>query len=253
MVLLTQIPDIGPVHQQWLKSGDPLILTSIQPAEKKIQILLSDAINACSENNDYTYRQEVFQKSMIDIRETMTQEECYDEEAFYFMEGLLKRLLNLNEIHTDIFDPAGIFPDYEPKRTPDVATDYMPSLAGRIEGLPPAEPGSLPVLMELYKIYKFKARRNRGEWVEGNVILGANPEEYRPSEEELMLGEVGDRIADIVKNSGKTKRKKILKDAKIRTRKIKYTKFTFIHMDVMGSGRLFYVDTMYKTRINLRK
>ena len=129
----------------------------------------------------------------------------------------------------------------------------MPSLTGRIEGLPPAEPGSLPVLMEWYKIYKFKARRNRGEWVEGNVILGANPEEYRPSEEELMMGEVGDRIADIVKNSEKVERKKILRNAKIRTRKIKYMKFTFIHMDVMGSGRFFYVDSMDKITINLRK
>lgn len=34
-------------------------------------------------------------------------------------------------------------------------------------------------------------------------------------------------------------------------KKIEYKKFSFIHMDVMGSGRFFYVDSIDTVKVDL--
>jgi hypothetical protein len=84
------------------------------------------------------------------------------------------------------------------------------------------------------------------------MILGANPREYRPSLEELILAEIGERIEKILDFYPKKEVLKILGKAKKDLKKAKFRKFTFIHSDAMGSGRFFYVDKIQESEINLK-
>lgn len=83
------------------------------------------------------------------------------------------------------------------------------------------------------------------------MILGANPEEYQPSESEILLCEVGNRIKEI-KDSNPTGsiRKTVSGHSQLPT-KIKFRKFDVIHMDVMGSGRFFYISNMEELKFSL--
>jgi len=55
----------------------------------------------------------------------------------------------------------------------------------------------------------------------------------------------------VISASDKKGIKELLKAKKIRIRKINYTRFTFIHYDVMGSGRFFYVDSIIEMNKSL--
>jgi hypothetical protein len=141
-------------------------------------------------------------------------------------------------------DPGGysmedLFPDYRPKLTPDYVLNYMPSLAGAYENLPEVTTANLPEYLILFKHYRKQARKRPGEWVEGNILLGGLPEEYNPSPAELMLSETGERIR-LLTEQYKEQCMKILDERRIKTRKITYQKYSFIHYDVMGSGRFFF-------------
>lgn len=148
--------------------------------------------------------------------------------------------------------PSGeptMFPDYVPKHTPDKATDYMPELAEEFGKLPATKPENLAGFLELFTLYFQKAKAHPGNWVEGNIVLGARPKEYEPTAEELILAEIGDRLQVIIKKIPDSEINKILKTMNIEPRDLTYTRFTFTHVDVMGSGRFFYVDRMEKVRL----
>lgn len=134
------------------------------------------------------------------------------------------------------------FPDYRPKETPDTLLDYRPSLSGDVLALPAARPENLKALIGALKTWSKKADKKPGAWEDGNVALGADPKEYVPSDPELMVSEIGDRISHIVLNTNSAELAKIVKKQGIKARKIHYMRFTFRHVDVMGSGRFFYAN-----------
>lgn len=134
------------------------------------------------------------------------------------------------------------FPDYRPKETPDTLLDYRPSLSGEVAALPAARVENLKDLISALKSWSGKAAQNPGRYEEGNVALGANPKEYVPSDAELMVFEICERIRQIVLNTDSVTLSNTIKEQKVKVRQIIYKHFTFRHVDVMGSGRFFYAS-----------
>lgn len=141
-----------------------------------------------------------------------------------------------------ISKPEESFPDYQPKTSPDTMLDYMPSLAPKWEIIPDAKIENLKLLVELFSKYNKEAAADPGKWEDGNIVLGAREREYRPSEAELLLCEVGERIQSLIESQPK-------ESVKLELGVNEYLKFTFIHIDVMGSGRFYYVDKIEKCKI----
>jgi len=136
------------------------------------------------------------------------------------------------------------FLDYHPKLTPDQAIDFNPNLYENFSELPSAELANLKELIKLYKKYRRTASRNPGTWVEGNMVLGAKPKEFIPSDEAFLLEEISLRIDLIVHTNQPEKIQSVLNRILFKPRKIKFTRHRIIHMDVMGSGRFFYIESM---------
>ena len=134
------------------------------------------------------------------------------------------------------------FPDYQPKTSPDTLTDYRPSLSGRVAALPAARPDNLKALIRQLKEWGRKSVKSPGAWEEGNVALGADPKQYVPSDAELMLGEICDRISRVVAATNPSELTSQMKRQNIKTNRIVCNSFTFRHVDVMGSGRFFYAS-----------
>jgi hypothetical protein len=141
------------------------------------------------------------------------------------------------------------FPGYEPKLTPDTVLDYRPELAIEIGALPPAELGSLPELIRALDMVA--ARGEPGRWEDGRIMLGAEPTEYIPSDDELIVAEVGERIGQIVADTVPEDVEQTLAAAGITRRAADYGRFTFRHADVMGSGRFFYASPPEPVRVTL--
>ena len=140
------------------------------------------------------------------------------------------------------------FSDYQPKLSPDTAIDYRPSLAPQLAKLPPARLKYLADLISVLKKYQKMAKEKPGLWEEGNMLLGAAPKQYRPSDEELLANEAGQRIEQVVKGAKPEELRRSLEKQKIDARQIQYKMFLFDHADVMGSGRFFYAsDPAIKT------
>jgi hypothetical protein len=138
------------------------------------------------------------------------------------------------------------FPDYQPKVSPDTVLDYRPQIGAELQKLPEATLENLAKLLELLEEYKKKSAQNPGKTEEGNQILGADAQEYVPSDEELIQSEIGNRIKQVVDAAapGALKQKES---------QVEYGAITFRHVDVMGSGRFFYASSPTKTIISLEK
>ncbi len=144
-----------------------------------------------------------------------------------------------------------VFGGYIPKITPDTAEDFMPALSETLQTIPEAEPGSLNHLISLFIKYKNNAAENPGCWEAGNMLLGARKKEYIPSEDEILLSETGNRLKHLIGSDSKDWIKMELKEKYSELPQLEYVRFTFTHVDVMGSGRFYYIDTMVKVRIPL--
>jgi hypothetical protein len=143
------------------------------------------------------------------------------------------------------------FPDYQPKRSLDTIHDYIGTWAHR-SGISPAEVlGKIPQVtresvnqaIELLVKFQAIAAKDPGKVEPGNMILGADREEYVPSEAELIVSELGKAIMPIVSGNqlpvSPSKGKQSKKDQK-GSKNITFMPITFRHVDVMGSGRFFY-------------
>lgn len=104
---------------------------------------------------------------------------------------------------------------------------------------------SLIDLLKKYQIYKKRAKEYPGKNIQGNVILGAPPEYYEPSEEEKRLSEIGTAIK-LLLPTFKSREKchelinDLLKGPTID--QIDYIQYRFYHVDVVGSGRFIYPE-----------
>ena len=103
-----------------------------------------------------------------------------------------------------------MFPDYQSKNTPDIIFDYGVKPGSRLEDVlnklgvkreypvPKMELEKLKLALELFKKYKPLADQNPGNFIDGNPILGAPEKEYKPSEEELIVSEIGKLIQNLM-------------------------------------------------------
>ncbi len=144
-----------------------------------------------------------------------------------------------------------IFGNYTPKITPDTAEDFMPALLEKIHSIPEARLSSLNHLIGLFITYKTRASENPGYWENGNMLLGAREREYIPSEDEILLSETGNRLESLIGSVTKDQIKMELKEKYAELKQLEYVRFTFTHVDVMGSGRFYYIDTMTEVQIAL--
>ena len=82
-------------------------------------------------------------------------------------------------------DEKNIFKDYVPKNTPDTIEDYLgrPSKVYEIlEELEEPNMSKLNAILSLFSTYEKKAKKNVGKFEEGNVAIGADPDQYYPSD-----------------------------------------------------------------------
>ncbi len=144
------------------------------------------------------------------------------------------------------------FPDYQPKKTPDTLLDYRPSLAAEVAMLPAEKLENLKALIQALRAWSRRADENPGAWEEGNVALGANPQEYAPSDPELIISEICERIRRLVLHTDSKKLSDAIQEQNVKVRKIAYIRFTFRHVDVMGSGRFFYASPPQQAIIKIK-
>ena len=149
-----------------------------------------------------------------------------------------------------------MFPDYEPKRTPDTIFDFgLPPDSKIFEifdkldvnrGIlfPTIELKSLKTAIKLFHKYYEEAENNPGEFREGNPVLGAPEEEYIPSEAALIVSELGTLIRNLICNLDEQLTHEEMDNFKkkegILDEQLVYHEIQFNHLDVMGSGRFFY-------------
>ncbi|MBN2775975.1 MAG: hypothetical protein JXR31_17095, partial [Prolixibacteraceae bacterium] len=224
MVKLNLIPEQGPIKTSWIKGWKKDI-------SAEVIHIFSKALNKALQEPGN--RQFIFSEAKEKLES--------DTENARFLQ-LLSMYLFMDEFNETIFSNS-IFGDYQPKTSPDVAADYMPDIIPELSSLPKTSPENFGELFELFKFYSAAAEKIPGKWVEGNMVLGARPKEYKPSKEELILDEIGERILNLIDKYPAENLKNKLAEA-LPGKEYCYTHFTFIHMDVMGSGRFFYVSNM---------
>lgn len=137
-------------------------------------------------------------------------------------------------------DAGQQFPGYTPKTTPDTVTDYRPEVAGDIGALPPV--GDAPSLALAFIDWKARAAVSPGAYEEGAIPLGADPQEYRPSDAELVAAEAGDQLTAALNGADDATKVAVSAVLGPDPAARNYRRFDFRHSDVMGSGRYFYAS-----------
>jgi hypothetical protein len=138
-----------------------------------------------------------------------------------------------------------LFPDYEPKITPDTIEDYLKGSSKVYEILAEVgEPisGNLKVILKYFKKYVKKAIKNPGGYRKGNIAIGADFSQFYPSDEELIASQLGKMIEKIVNSPSREEFEKAKILEGIKSQKIEFNEIYFRHVDVMGSGRFFYAE-----------
>ncbi|MBY9020513.1 MAG: hypothetical protein KGD67_05605 [Candidatus Lokiarchaeota archaeon] len=145
-----------------------------------------------------------------------------------------------------------IFPDYKPKISPDTISDYIRrpnkvyEIIGKIGDL---HISKLNNILALFNNYEKKAKKNVGKYEEGNVAIGADQFQYYPSEEELVVSELGKMILQLIESYSKQQLKTLKLRYNLKSQQIRFYEMSFRHVDVMGSGRFFYADKAAKETI----
>lgn len=139
-----------------------------------------------------------------------------------------------------------LFSDYQSKSTPDTVQDYLRNLDSTVFkiigeiGHPSLE--KLKEIITNLRIYKIKAEKNPGGFQPGNIAIGADLNQYYPSEEEIIVSELGLMIKTIIEITSKQKIEEFKKREGISSQTVVFNEITYRHVDVMGSGRFFYAE-----------
>jgi hypothetical protein len=240
------IPDQGQVKASWIFTGEAISDECFKQSANAFLDIFSRNIKHCLV--DVNQKDNLFviaQDEIIDAAAKCTNGKQMEER----MTDLLRRLLNKRN-RNDEMAMSDLYSDYQPKTTPDVATDYMPELISEFRLIPDADTANTEDLIGLFNIYTKAAKRNPGKWENGNMILGAKEKEYSPSKEELILNEIGERIKKLAESSKPATLSQVTKTTL--PKQIRFKHFTFTHTDVMGSGRFFYVDNMQEITVKLK-
>lgn len=146
-------------------------------------------------------------------------------------------LAELAADNPDVAPVQGATPSDTPAAGPATVTDYRPGIAGDIGALPQVNDAA--ALAASFVTWQGRAGISPGAMEAGAVQLGADPQEYRPSDAELIAAEVGDRLSAALQGADDAT-KAIVAQAVGDTRT--YRRFDFRRVDVMGSGRYYYAS-----------
>ncbi|MFW9949243.1 MAG: hypothetical protein ACFFKA_03835 [Candidatus Thorarchaeota archaeon] len=149
-------------------------------------------------------------------------------------------------------DEKNKFPDYEPKKDPDTIKDYLrrpTKVHDILREIGNPHISKFNNILTLFHKYQIKAKKNVGKYEKGNVAIGADTDQYYPSEEELLVSELGKMIVQITESYSKQQFKTLKLRYNIKSQMIRFFEISFRHVDVMGSGRFFYAEKASKETI----
>lgn len=129
---------------------------------------------------------------------------------------------------------------YTAKTTPDTVLDYRSSVSSDINALPPVSDAA--ALATAFADWRSRATASPGAEEQGAVQLGADPQEYRPSDAELVAAEAGDRLSVALQGADDATKAAIAAALGDAPEARIYRRFDYRHSDVMGSGRYFYAS-----------
>jgi len=128
-------------------------------------------------------------------------------------------------------------PDSASPSGPATVGDYRPSVSGEIGALPPV--GDAAALARAFADWRARAAAAPGAYEAGQVQLGADAQEYRPSDAELVAAEAGDRLSAALQGADEATRTAV---ATAIGDNRSYRRFDYRRVDVIGSGRYFYAS-----------
>jgi hypothetical protein len=149
--------------------------------------LYATALEEALKDSETANRMIIADRLNMNIESLMQRKQCVNDSLLNEYRMLTNMLLDIDDEYITIND---IFPDYQPKETPDRVSDYSWNAGQIVAQLPEATLDNLPELMRLYENWHEKADNHPGKWVDGNMLLGARPDEYEATDEELVLGEL---------------------------------------------------------------
>lgn len=128
-------------------------------------------------------------------------------------------------------------PSVDSPAGPATVTDYRAGVAGDLSGLPPV--GDAAALAGAFIEWRSRAASAPGGFEPGQVQLGANEQEYKPSDAELVAAEAGDRLSAALQGADDATKAAI---ASVVGENRGYRRFDFRRVDVVGSGRYVYAS-----------
>lgn len=129
---------------------------------------------------------------------------------------------------------------------PATVGEYRPSISGDIGALPPV--GDAPALAAVFATWRARAASSPGVTEPGQVQLGANEQEYKPSDAELVAAEAGDRLSAALRGADDVTRAAV--SAAVGGDP-GYRRFDFRRVDVAGSGRFVYASNPQSANLPL--
>ena len=249
MIWLHLIPDRGEIKTSWIQAREKPDSCYASLEDSLIRLFKDTIQRTLQEPNSRT---DIYNQAGKTLRNLFCTSKSDVNDLFLKYDNRLIRWLRVHDANSGSSGIETLFPDYEPKTSLDTALDYMPSLVQDFETIPGAKTGHIVKLIRLFAEWEKKAHCHPGTWEEGNVILGAREKEYRPSLEELVLAEIGERIQLILEGEQQEQARELIRSSKIATSIVYFKMFTFTHVDVMGSGRFFYVETMHDVSLTLK-
>ncbi len=129
---------------------------------------------------------------------------------------------------------------------PATVTDYRSSVSGDIGALPPV--GNAAALAAAFADWRARAAAAPGAFEAGQQQLGADAQEYRPSDAELVAAEAGDRLSAALQGADEATRTAVAAAVGDSTG---FRRFDFRRVDVTGSGRFVYASAPREARLPL--
>lgn len=238
LLIMNILTDWGPIYVRWIA---PEKSSMEKDLDQKLYNLYKQTLKQSESTvNDEVARRQLFFKTKNTLEQIIKDSSLFTDELYKEFQLELLYLLYLDEWVLREEEALEVFPDYEPKLSDDTVLDYKPALHSRILELPEAVPQNLVTLVGLLEMYRVRALKNPGKFEEGRVMLGADMDQYVPSDEECMESEIGDRIAAIAAGMSPQELRALLKQQGSTVTTISYKKINYRHVDVMGSGRFFY-------------
>ncbi len=166
-------------------------------------------------------------------------------------ENLLGGLAVFGEDDCPDVQSCGRGQGYQQQLSAGSVLEYRPGLNNRLRELQPVSEETLTQSVTTLSLLVIDASANPGRWVQGNVALGAELQEYEPTDEELLAAEYGDRLADFVSSKDAVDLVEAWDGEALLPFPMEYFRFDYRHADVMGSGRYFYASKPVKAVINV--